>query len=421
LIRREILKEILNHQGVIFDVCDKDDLDEYSVILSTQKLQNYKDDRVILLDKKIIDDFSSVLSGDVKLNEDEMIKSSMTNHELFILGKIVKKYEDLRLPFVRKWYWPNFKKICIIVVHDIDLIDVFPGVKNKKELVKYILYRFILLNYGDNIEKIIALESEKNIKSTFFFLSNYRRKIQKYMELRKNHKKLIKKVLLSNREISLHGTGDAAINESVMMKEKSELEGITGQRIIGYRQHLLNYVFKLPDSLRYLINSGFSYDLSLSDNDHFGFMKGICYPYHPFLDGKKVNLIEIAVAYEDWISLSRDFKYEDQTDTIDILLETVNKYNGCLSFCIHNNYVNELRYNQLYNTFVYILNKVNEDCWATSAGECVDWWERRENSRIQLLLNEDKLIVNSDTELPMEIIIDGERTYRIIEKGGTFT
>jgi hypothetical protein len=406
--------EILNHQGVIFDICNKDDLENYQVIISTQKPQYYMENSFIILDKKIIDDFSSALSGDINLNEDEMIKSSLIHHELYILENIVKKYEGLRLPFVRKWYWPDFKKICIIIVHDIDVIDVFPGIKNKKELVKYILCRLMLKNYGDNIEKIITIENEKNIKSTFFFLSNYRRKIQKYMELRKNHKKLIKKVLLSNKEISLHGSGDAAIDESMMIKEKSELEGITGQKIIGYRQHLLNYVFKIPDSLRYLTNSGFSYDLSMSDNDKFGFMKGICYPYHPFLDGKKVNLIEIAVAYEDWISLSRDLKYENQIDIIDMLLETANKYNGCLSFCIHNNYVNEWRYNQLYNTFIHILNNVNEDFWVTSAGECAKWWAKRENSRIQLLLDEDKLVINSDTELPMEIIINGERTYKNI-------
>jgi signal peptidase I len=405
---------VLNHQGVIFNKISNGELKKHSLIISARNVPSLKKSRLIIIDEEEISEIHNALVGQTVLSDEEMIQSSISTLESNILNKIARKYEEEKLPFIRKWYWPNFKKICYIVTHDIDEIDIYPGTKDKIELIKYLLHRLILKNYGDNIEKILSLEDEKKITSTFFFLSNYKRKLQRYMEFRKNHVHLMKRVSERKREISLHGSGDAATDESTMRREKDELERITGEKITGYRQHLLNYRFKLPESIDQLQKLAFSYDLSISDNDRSGFMKGICHPYHPLMSEGRANLVEIPVPYEDWTSLSKKLTYQSQIAVIDVLLETTRRFNGCIAFGIHNNYVNESRYKELYDAFIYILNSCEDDCWTTTSKSCAEWWRMREDAKIQVSLEGDEVTYSSDTELPIEITNDGKKTYMML-------
>jgi len=259
------------------------------------------------------------------------------------------------------------------------------------------------------------MENEKNFTSTFIFFSKYKRKIQSFIGAKKNHKNLMENVLNNKREIGLHGSSNAALSKYTMEKEKMELENIINLKINGYRQHLLNYVFKIPDTINYLSQLNLLYDISINDNDIFGFMKGICFPYHPIIYEKKINLVEISVPYEDWISLSRKFTYNNQIDIINELFETTKKYNGCLTLCIHNNYININKYKDFYNLYSYILNNLQNDYWVTSVNECVKWWIKRENANIRIYYDKNKIIFNSDTELPIEIFYKNKKIYKIIK------
>jgi hypothetical protein len=405
---------MLNHQGVIFNKISDGDLYKHPLIISTSKIPSLTKSRLITIEDSEINEIHNALTEKTVLSDEDMIRAPISALGSNILNRIARKFEEQRLPFIRKWYWPNFKKMCYIVTHDIDEIDIYPGTKNKIELIKYLLHRLILKNYGDNIDGILSLEDEKKITSTFFFLSNYKRKLQIYMELRKNHIPLLKRVSARNREISLHGSSDAATDESTMRKEKEELERITGEKITGYRQHLLNYRFKLPESINQLEKLAFSYDLSISDNDRSGFMKGICHPYHPLTSEGRAKLVEIAVPYEDWTSLSKRLTYENQIAVIDALLETTRRLNGCIAFSIHNNYVSESRYKELYDAFTYILNSCDDSCWTTTSKSCAEWWRRRENAKINVSLEGNEVTFSSDTELPIEITNDGKKTYRML-------
>ena len=405
---------MLNHQGVIFNKISDGDLNKHPVILSTSKIPLLMQGRLITIEDSNINEIYDALTGKNVLTDEEMTRAPISTLGLNILNKIAQKYQEQKLPFIRKWYWPNFKKICYIVTHDIDVIDIYPGTNNKIELIKYLLHRIILKNYGDNIDEILGLEDEKNIRSTFFFLSNYKRKFQIYMELRKNNIRLIKKIVARNREISLHGSSEAATDEPRMRKEKEELERITGEKIFGYRQHLLNYKFKLPNSINQLQKLAFLHDLSISDNDRSGFMKGICHPYHPLTSEGKTELVEIPVPYEDWTSLSKKLTYENQIAVIDAIFETTRRLNGCIVFSIHNNYVNELRYKEFYDAFAYILNSCDDSCWMTTSMCCAEWWRRRENAKVELYLEGNEVMFSSDMELPIEITSEGKKTYRML-------
>ncbi len=284
-LKEEIIKEILNHHGILFDKCNENNFNNYSVIITTKRTIYENSNKIIVIDDELINKFNEAFSGSINLEEEERISSLISFYEQDVLNKIINSYKELKIPFVRKWYWPDFKKICILLIHDIDVIDYFPGIKSKREFIKYLFSRLSLKNYGDNIDVILKIENQKKITSTFFFFYKYNFYIQKIMEIRNNHKRLIKMVMDNNDEVGLHGSPDAAVNEAIMEKEKNELEKIIKSEVYGYRQHILNYVFKIPHSLNLLSEANFSYDISISDNDEFGFMKGICYPYHPIING----------------------------------------------------------------------------------------------------------------------------------------
>jgi len=416
-LKEEILKEILNHHGILFDKCNENNINNYSIIITTKQIQSGSKNKVIIINEDLINKFNDAFSGSINLKEEEKISSLISFYEQEVLNQIINSYKELNLPFIRKWYWPNFKKICILIIHDIDNIDFFPGIESKKEFLKYLFSRFFLINYGDNINKILKMENQKKITSTFFFFSKYTFKIQKLMELRNNHKKIIKNVLINNNEIGLHGSINATISEFLMEKEKADLEKIIKYKVNGYRQHLLNYIFKIPHTLNLLSKINFFYDVSISDNDEFGFMKGVCYPYHPIIDKKRMNLIEIPSSYEDWTGFSRKISYNDQIKILNKLFETTKKYNGCITLCIHNLYVNEVKYNDLFKIFNYIINYVNNDHWITTANKCAEWWMKRESTKINVFWNNNTLQLHSDIEFPIEIIYNDKKIYKLIKEG----
>ncbi len=95
-----------------------------------------------------------------------------------------------------------------------------------------------------------------------------------------------------------------------------------------------------------------------------------------------MKLLEIPSSYEDWTSLSRKLSYQDQIDIINKLFDTTKKYNGCLALCIHNTYVNEEKYTDLFKIFNYIINYLSDEYWITTANECARWWMKRENTKL---------------------------------------
>ena len=142
-LKEETISEILNHHGILFEKCNEDNINNYPVLITSEKTILEHNNKVIFINDELINRFNEAFSGAINLEEEERISARISFFEQEVLTKITNAYKELKLPFVRKWYWPDFKKICILLIHDIDNIDVFPGTKSKKEFMKYSFYRFL--------------------------------------------------------------------------------------------------------------------------------------------------------------------------------------------------------------------------------------------------------------------------------------
>jgi hypothetical protein len=418
-IKREIIKEILNKHGILYEICDEKSVANYPCFLSSQKLDNF-DKNLILIEDNMINIYKNILTKKVILNEEEQLDAILSQYEYKLINKIREYFSSSGLPFIRKWYWPNFKKGCIMMTHDIDLLDNRPSFRKSKrsislsmkaliENMKYFINHLLLNPYGDFINTLIKIEEAYSIKSTYFLFSDY--------EDKKLSSKIINKIEKSGHEIGLHGSLKALSGQDIIKDEKYKLQKRIKQNVFGFRQHALDKVFCLPDSLS-LIDNEFMYDISIAKNDNYGYMTGICHPYHPINSlYKKLDLLEIPSPFMDWTGLQRKYDKSQFIILINKIKNIVELYNGCITFSIHNTYINKDIYPEVYDTLIYILNRFSSnDYWITTGYECSKWWIKRENAKVDVFYNGDEISGYSDTTLPIQIEYNNKITNIIIDR-----
>lgn len=409
LLKINIMEEILNHQGILYDVCDKNNIQNYPCVIST-KNQNIEHENLILIDDELLNKFFDALSGLSKYEEKDMVNASLTEYEIQLTEKIRGCFHKQNLPFVRKWFWPDFKIACCVITHDIDEIDRVPSKKRSKiECAKYVLSHLLFKPYGDNINTLLKREDEKSIKSTFYFLSKYPYEkpfmcLPEYI-YGEYFIKLLNIVKSKGCEIGLHGSPETASNPKLLAEEKKKLEIAVKTEVTGQRQHTLN--FMAPETWMFLENNGFRYDTTFSYNTKFGFRTGICYPYHPFdkKNNKKFKILEIPMSYMDSIGYQyRNYTAYQHLSVINKLMNTVEKYNGFLVINFHNAYINKRLYPEIYKPFLETLNYVSEkNYWIVTARECAEWWLKRENAKLEVDFENEKIIGKSTLSVPIHI------------------
>jgi len=140
--------------------------------------------------------------------------------------------------------------------------------------------------------KIIQIEQDLGVKSTFFILNETMRfRIRDYkdwqLSLGRYHirdPKLVETIRWLDQngwEIGVHGSYYSYKDEELLYKEKKELEDILGHEIIGTRQHYLN-INKTTWKIQREI--GFKYDSTWGFTKNIGFRDGKVKPFTPFND-----------------------------------------------------------------------------------------------------------------------------------------
>ena len=404
-----VLKEMLNHQGIIFEGFDGKR--EYPCVISTS--DEYKDinrDDVIVVDKIVpVEKIISTLSGtlDKNLKEPEINK-----YEVKLIEEIKKTFFNQNLPLIRKWFWPNSAKYCCVMTHDIDNLSI-PPITARREtpnLIKalmYIMYyyqKYILRKkkFRDYIDLIITLENRYNVKSSFYFFPDYSD------DEHEDFINVLNKLKKENFEVGLHSN---STNLEQLKKEKQELEKNLCKKVFGTRQHGLK--FSVPQMWEYQ-DKLLDYDLSFYRNEEFGFRAGLCFPYRPL---NTTSIIEIPTPFMDWTALHKKMTYEQIKKELSEIIKQIEKYNGCLVLNFHNEYFNKVVFPHIYKTFVDTLEYIQKGYWVTTARECVEWWKRREATKLDIRLEKNKIIGTSSAEVPLIIEYDGKSAKNLNVKG----
>jgi peptidoglycan/xylan/chitin deacetylase (PgdA/CDA1 family) len=426
-----ICKEILNHQGIIFKEIDNGSNLKYPcIIIPYTDGNDYSLIEEKCLDSKnIIDVQKSIdidlifrgLSGflDELFLKDELMDPILSRYEVKILNLVRKAYFKLKLPLIRKWFWPNFAQACCVISHDIDDLNILDFnanlIKNPIKILKTVGETIVKKGINKNyIPDLLNIEKQNDIKATYYFLPNYG-KYQRYLP------DIIKNVHQSNHEIGLHGDLHSAYNPKKLNKEKEVIEKIIGEKIQSGRQHGLHFL--TPQSWKYYENIGMTNDSTFYYNDEFGFRGGICLPYHPFdvITNKRINLLEIPMAFMDWTGLNKNLDIQGFQQIIDQLKKAVEEFNGCLVMNFHNRYFDPKNYPQIIKIFNNILEYTKrEKYWMATAKECANWWLKREKTKMEISKENGNILFKTTNLLPILIEKAENNVYQINPKSKEF-
>ena len=301
-----------------------------------------------------------------------------------------------------KPFWPDGKKFAVCLTHDVDeirktyqyftrpLIHLKRGEFSKAtEHIK----SFFTDRVSDNkpywtFDKIMDIEEELEVKSTFFFLQEDAKvepsKPETWKHYARRYKfnnleviKIIHKLSSGGWEVGLHGSYYSYLHQDKLQKEKKDLENVCNESIQGIRQHHLN--LKIPETWHYQEKIGLGYDTSLGFKDNIGFRWGTCFPFYP-LDagtGKPLSILELPLIIMDTPLFTSK---ENVWGKIPELVETVEKQNGLLTILFHHSVFNESEYPGWTKMYRRIINLCKEkNAWITNANEIVKWWASREN------------------------------------------
>jgi len=350
----------------------------------------------------IFNEIGYILSGHLE-------RLTLKEREKIAKIPIVDIYERILFDAIRrnkkikaKPFWPNGKKFALCLTHDVD--EVRKTYQYFTRSIQHIgrlefsrAFYHIKSFFTDKIyrrnpywtfEKIMKLEKDLGVKSTFFFLQEdgkvdilrpetWKHYARRYKFSNLEIIKIINKLHHAGWEIGLHGSYYSYKDPEKLRKDKNELEEILNTKIHGIRQHHLN--LEIPETWHHHEKIGLEYDTSLGFNNCLGFRWGTCFPFYPFDSSAKkpLSVLEVPLIIMD-INL---LKIKDANKEIYNIIDTIKKQSGLLTILWHHTVFNDDEYPGLSKKYEEIINLCKEkNAWITTANEINKWWRCRNGS-----------------------------------------
>ncbi|MBT3208566.1 MAG: hypothetical protein HN704_02285 [Bacteroidetes bacterium] len=301
-------------------------------------------------------------------------ESDLDNHGRFLLHSCYQeKYNCIEINLVQHYIdqiidsfgMKNaLRKSSFFVSHDIDTIygsfvqDGFWAIKKMRlDVILTLIFNEILRKpHWKNIDKIIKIDSEYDIRSTFFWLvtkSNRNSNIKNADYSIEKEQKLLNQVNANGFINGLHKSCDKlSINEEI---EKGNLNTTFN------RYHFLNFLphrdwKKLSDSI-------VNFDASLGFAERYGFRNSYGNAFQPFniSEMKPYNFIIAPLNFMDG-TFHRYMKIDtNRIGNIIIDFFEKNKYNCLFSLLWHNTYFTNYKYNSFIKEYKKTLLYIYEN------------------------------------------------------------
>ncbi len=255
-------------------------------------------------------------------------------------------------------------KSIFFISHDIDSIygsiieDGFWALKNLKIniVLKLIINEVLKRPDWKNIDKIININSEYDIRSTFFWLVNKGNGISGIknadyrIEKEKNLLNLISKKGFTN------GLHKSCSNMSI----DSELNKGSIKEYFN-RFHFLN--FQTQKDWKKISESNLEFDSSLGFAERYGFRNSYGKSFQPFdiMNNKPFDFIETPLNFMD-VTFHKYMKIQ-QNKIGDLIIDFIdkNQYNCDFAFLWHNNYFTNYKYKGFLEEYKKIIIYLNEN------------------------------------------------------------
>ena len=254
-------------------------------------------------------------------------------------------------------------KSKIFISHDIDFLynskkeDVKWAAKNYRvgDLIKLIFQEIARKPHARNIDRVIKLDSEYDIRSTFFWLVNQGEGLNGIPNADYNIREEQDLIKIVNQSSCFNGLHKSASQDSIGTEINK-----SGHQWRYNRNHYLR--FSTHDHWRAISESNIKLDCSLGFSEHYGFRNSYGSPFTPFdlRNNRPYNFVEAPLHVMD-----ATFLYYLKTDpkkigsTVIDFIEK-NKQDCVLSILWHNNYLTDFAYKPFLKAYKEILSYIYE-------------------------------------------------------------
>lgn len=275
-----------------------------------------------------------------------------------------------------------FSTFGFLLSHDIDVIDKFGwphlGFKlkelaglaktehTKKQIFKATFQSAVQFinpwrsNPYWNFEYLLEVEKKHEIKAAYYFLDKDRDGGSKYDFTDSRLLHLFNQLSEAGHEIGIHGTSKTIDNEQVLKDQKVLLEKNANITVYGGRQHRL--LLDIPKTFRNHAAAGLRYDSTIGFAEREGFRNSFCLPFKPY-DFENQKAIEIwqfpLVAMDVTLFSHRKLSNAQILETIDTLMNQVEKHHGIFTLLWHNSFFDETLYPGVTKTYERILDLIS--------------------------------------------------------------
>ena len=252
---------------------------------------------------------------------------------------------------------PRRARPVAVISHDIDIpfhygsfrsdmSEIFHGIRGRgkyktaRDLLGYV--GFLAGVCGDpynTYSYLMEVERKYGVRSTYFLL---RDGSNAWGLDDCRYRKIVRALVESGHEISLHPGYDSYLDLDRITSEKESVEALSGLPVRGVRNHFLR--FGVPESYRLTEKLGLFYDSTLGYAEQEGFRAGICTPFRPYdIEARRsLNIVEIPLVVMD--GTLRDYRCltpDEALVKIQQLIDIVQSFRGTIVFNWHNTFLVE--------------------------------------------------------------------------------
>ena len=294
--------------------------------------------------------------------------------------------------------WPDGCSFALALSHDVDrvakrwqfLYYLAQAIvrRQSNQLRQHIQSLGALLRGDDpywNFERIMSLEDDLDVRSTFFFLNeqghvslSHPRSMMlfwgRYVLKDERVQRVIRELHAGGWEIEMHGSYNSYRNEALLKYEKEQLEEILREPVEGIRQHYLN--LDIPETWQMQVKAGFTYDSSLGFSDRVGFRWGVCRPFYPKdpLTGEEIPILQLPMAIMDTTLMQTDDPWQEALSLIDLS----ERRQGVLTINWHQRVFNPWEFRDSQEIYMRIVRECQErGAWVAPLGTIAEWWQRQ--------------------------------------------
>ena len=309
-----------------------------------------------------------------------IIDKPVVNYYFKVILEAVEAFAKLnQLPFE---YLPVLKNPVLMLSHDIDRIggysffetgfrfkqllglapspfDLAGKIKDAFTSLLHLINPFSKKDPFWTFANMQEWESERNIRSTYFFLEKEenRHMNSTYHFHEKRFRKLFRELSSGGHEIGIHGTIKSASSQESMEHILKNLRDASGKEVAGIRQHFLKYT---PGETALIQEkAGLSYDSTLGFAEHEGFRNSYCWPFRmfDFANDRSMELWEIPLTCMDVSQFTyRKLDLESSRESEENLVAEVCRVNGVFSLLWHNHFFDEREFPGIIKHYTGILD-----------------------------------------------------------------